>query len=152
MRGLAKRSGEQAQRLGCVGPLRRSRGGPGDEPERGHTDRPERPARSSEGRDTTQDGPEERPADRRCERGPIRLPRRPAGDIVTSQASAPVHENALASPCRNRVTSSCHGSVAIPKSDRAEGDGAQPDEHGRLDAGRAATMPLGIAPANAPAG
>ena len=42
---------------------------------------------------------------------PISAPRRAGGAAATSQASAPVHENALANPCMNRATSSCQSVV-----------------------------------------
>ena len=125
----------RASRSGCgsLGARRRRRRRPGDEAERGDADGAERPAGAGDRGDASEHRPEERAGDRGGERLPISAPRRPAGRAATSHASAPVHENELASPCRKRARSSCHASVAKPKS-TVHRDAAQADEHRRLDA------------------
>ncbi len=83
---------------------------------------------------------------------PIRRPRRPGGAAATSQAIAPVHENALASPCAKRAASSCHGWSAIPNSTVHVATIVSPSNTVRFAPHRAATTPLGSAPTSAPAG
>ena len=93
-----------------------------------------------------------RPRPRPRKAVPIRLPRRPGGDAATSHASAPVQENALASPWRNRARSSCHASFAIPNSTVQKATAVSPITTVGLTPARAATIPLGMAPTSAPAG
>ena len=61
-------------------------------------------------------------------------PWRRQGALATSQASAPVHEKELASPCRNRARSSCHSWSTTPKRAVVSATPIEPDEDGRLDA------------------
>ena len=97
-------------------------------------------------------GPNSAPATAVANAVPIRLPRLPGGDADTSHAIAPVHENALATPWANRAASSCHGSLAIPKSTVHAATTVRPTITVTFGPARAVTMPLGIAPTSAPAG
>jgi hypothetical protein len=79
-------------------------------------------------------------------------PRRPAGEAATSQASAPVQENALARPWQKRARSSCHAVCAIPNRAVVRATTLSPMRTVGLTPSRAATMPLGIEPKSAPNG
>ena len=80
-------------------------------------------------------GPQSAPPIARPNAVPISAPRRPGGAAATSQASAPVHENELASPCAKRARSSCQTESAKPNAVRRQRDAAEADDHRRLDAG-----------------
>ena len=60
-------------------------------------------------------GPTSAPSTAAPNAWPISVPRLPGGDAETSQASAPVHVNALASPWTKRAVSSCHAASETPK-------------------------------------
>ena len=97
-------------------------------------------------------GPKSAPPTAAAKAWPISAPRRPAGAAATSHASAPVQENALASPCAKRARSSCHAESASPNSTVVAATTVSPTSTVRFTPARAATIPLGIAPTNAPAG
>jgi hypothetical protein len=83
---------------------------------------------------------------------PISPPRRAGGAAATSQASPPVHENALERPWRNRARSTCHSSPATPNAALVAARPQSPATTVGFGPSRAATIPLGIAPTSAPAG
>src|SRR3954453_5235085 len=97
-------------------------------------------------------GPKSAPTTAVANVRPIRRPRRSAGASATSHAIAPVHENALATPWAKRAASSCHGSVAIPNRAVQSATIESPTITVGFTPSRAATIPLGMAPTNAPAG
>ena len=97
-------------------------------------------------------GPQSAPPIARPNAVPISAPRRPGGAAATSQASAPVHENELASPCAKRARSSCQTESAKPNAVLVSAMQQRPTITVGLTPARAATIPLGIAPTSAPAG
>ncbi len=97
-------------------------------------------------------GPKRAPATAAANARPISRPFTPAGALATSQASDPVHENELDSPCRNRALSSCHSWSTTPKSAVVIATPTSPTSTVGLTPNRAETMPLGIAPTSVPSG
>ena len=117
--------------------------------------------RPSEATPTGAERPRRCPRPRRCRRARARRARRrprsrtpadqrsrasPGGDAATSHASAPVHENALASPWTKRAASSCHASLANPNSAVHARRSSCRRAPSASTPTRAATIPLGIAP------
>jgi hypothetical protein len=83
---------------------------------------------------------------------PISCPRRPGGDAATSQASAPVHVNALETPWQNRARSSDHSEFARPKATVVAIRIVSPMSTDGFTPSRAVAIPLGTAATSAPAG
>src|SRR5581483_10012276 len=81
-----------------------------------------------------------------------RVPPTEATPPSTGPSSAPVQENALASPCANRARSSCQASVPNPNSAVVAATTVRPIRTVGLTPNRAAAIPLGIEPASAPTG
>src|SRR6266542_38903 len=97
-------------------------------------------------------GPKSAPTIAAPNADPISCPRRPGGDAATSQASAPVQENALETPCRNRARLSVQTESARPKATVVTASSDRPISTVGLTPSRAAAMPPGIAATSAPAG
>jgi SpoIID/LytB domain protein len=97
-------------------------------------------------------GPKSAPPVAAANAPPIVVPRRDAGVPATSQASAPVHENALASPWAKRAASSSHGVVAIPNRIVQVATHVSPTSTVGFTPTRDATTPLGSEPIRQPAG
>ncbi len=81
---------------------------------------------------------------------PIVSPRRSAGAAATSHASDAVHENELATPCRNRAVSSSQIESANPKVAVVTAIPVRPTRTVGRTPKRAAEIPPGIPPTSAP--
>jgi hypothetical protein len=79
-------------------------------------------------------GPNKAPATAIAKARPISEPRFSAGEPATSHASAPVHENAPAKPCRKRAASSSQACVSIPNTTMQTATVDIPATHRRLHA------------------
>ncbi len=97
-------------------------------------------------------GPSSAPATAAANAWPISCPRLPEGALATSQASAPVHEKEPASPWQKRARSSSQDDCASPTPAVVAATKVSPTSTVGLTPSRAATIPLGIAPASAPSG
>src|SRR5581483_2890470 len=97
-------------------------------------------------------GPKSAPATAVANALPIAAPRRSTAVAARSQENAPVHENALAPPCRKRAVSSSQARSPRPKATVQTATIVRPTRTVRFAPARAATIPLGTAPTNAPAG
>ena len=126
---------QHAQGLWRLGTRRRRRGSPRDEPQGRDPHGAEGPTRAGDRRDAAEHRAEQCAADRGCERGADETAAPPAGDAATSHASAPVQEKALASPCRKRATSSCHGIGRDPEEHGAQSDRREPNHYCGLNSG-----------------
>ena len=90
-------------------------------------------------------GPKSAPAIAAPNADPISWPRRPAGAAATSQLRAPVHENALETPCRKRARSSAQTESASPKATVVNASSESPISTVGLTPRRAAAIPPGNA-------
>ena len=97
-------------------------------------------------------GPKRAPAIAAPKAEPINCPRLPGGAAATSQASDPVHENALETPCTNRARSSAQTESASPKAVVVTASSVSPIKTVGFTPNRAAAMPPGIAASRAPSG
>jgi hypothetical protein len=97
-------------------------------------------------------GPKSAPAIAAPKAEPISCPRLPGGEAATSQASEPVHENALETPCMKRARSSAHTESARPNAAVVNASRNRPISTVGLTPNRAAAMPPGIAASKAPSG
>ena len=77
-------------------------------------------------------------------------PRRSRGVPATSQARAPAQESALPNPCASRAIPSSAAEPAKPKATLATAMSRRPARTARRGPKRAAAIPPGIAPRNAP--
>ena len=134
-RGSLKARPSMRSGLWCLGTRRRGRRSPRDEPEGGDSHGAEGPARSRDRRDTAEHRPEQRAADRRCERGAdeTAAPSRRGGGDEPGERAGP--GEGACEPLEETREIELPGLGCDPEEHGAEGDRREPNHYCGLNSG-----------------